>query len=160
MRDALHAISLVLLFAASVWVSHESRRGSPEHLVVEILAGTAFGGVPAALLIDSSRRFRPDFGFVFLVAGFIAGTVFGGLASNAAAWLLERSRGFVARLPGSLAGGLGGSFLAYYAVKASEGGLDEYASPFQIAMAALLIGSFATLGSRLGADDRGRARPR
>jgi len=149
-RDARHVISLLLLLGASLWVAHERRRGSVLPLAGEVLAGTAIGGIPGALLIEASKRFRPDWSFMTVLVGFLAGTVLGGAGSGVAAWLIDPSRGFGPRLARSLTGALAGCFLAHYAVKAYEHGMDEYASPFLIAMGALLIGSFATLGGRLG----------
>jgi hypothetical protein len=148
-RDTLHVISLVLLLAASVWVAHERRRGSILRLLGEVLAGTALGGVSGALLIESSKRLRPDWASLAVLTGFLAGTLLGGVGSHAAAWMFEPSRVRPLHLAGSLTGALAGCFLAHYAVKAYDHGIDVHAPPFLIAMGALLIGSFATLGGRL-----------
>jgi hypothetical protein len=149
-RDGLHLISVILLLGASVWVAYERRRGSVLRLLGEVLAGTAMGGIPGAVIIESSKHFRPDFSFLAVLVGFMIGTLLGGAGSTGAAWMAEPDRVRAPHLFSAWAGALAGCFLAHYAVKAYEHGIDLTTPPFLIAMGALLIGSFATLGGRLG----------
>jgi hypothetical protein len=112
---------------------------------VQILVGAGSGGLPAALIFDQCKRWRPDFGFMALMIGFAIGISFGTLGTAAA------GRGGAGRrtwgLFGAAVGACGGTFLAFVTVCDEE--RDLFTEPLVIVLAALLVGSFATLGHQI-----------
>ena len=143
----------MLLLGASAFVAWEVGAAHPARLVAQILVGAGLGGLPAALIFDQYKRWRPDFGFLGLMVGFAVGISFGMLGTAAAGPSVPdvarglrtgwRRRGRVRRhLPGFR-----------HRVHKKRDLLTE---PLVIVLAALLIGSFATLGHQICGGGPGR----
>src|SRR6185369_4156551 len=82
--EGIPLLAAVLLLGASAFVAWEVGASHPARLVVQILVGAGLGGLPAALIFDQCKRWRPDFGFMALMVGFAIGISFGTLATGAA----------------------------------------------------------------------------
>jgi len=144
--EGIPLLAAVLLLGASAFVAWEVGASHPARLVVQILVGAGLGGLPAALIFDQCKRWRPDFGFMALMVGFAIGISFGTLATGAAgrSGAGRRALGFF----GASVGACVGTFFAFVTVCDEE--RDLLTEPLVIAIAALLVGSFATLGQQIG----------
>lgn len=150
--DGIPLFAAVLLVLASTAVARQIAGCSHARLAAQILAGAAVGGVPAALIFDACRGYRPDFGFFVFLFGCLLGVVLGMLGTTTAgqAWSARRPTGFGTL--GALLGAATGTFLAFVTVCARALAIDLDTAPHVIVIGALLVGSFATLGFELCSD--------
>ena len=149
--DGIPLFAAVLLVLASTAVARQIAGCSHARLAAQILAG-AVGGVPAALIFDACRGYRPDLGFIVFLFGCMLGVVLGMLGTTTAghAWSARRPMGFGTL--GALLGAATGTFLAAMTVCARALAIDLDTAPHVIVIGALLVGSFATLGFELCND--------
>jgi hypothetical protein len=150
--DGIPVFAAVLLVLASTAVARQVAACSHARLGAQILAGAAVGGVPAALIFDACRGYRPDFGFVVFLFGCLLGVVLGmlGTATAGHAWSARRPMRFGTL--GALLGAAIGTFLAFVTICDRALAIDLDTAPHVIVVGALLVGSFATLGFELCVD--------
>lgn len=152
--DGIPLLAAVLLLGASAFVAWEVGAAHPARLVAQILVGAGLGGLPATLLFDQYKRWRPDFGFLGLMVGFAVGISFGMLGTAAAGRVGAGRRARGSELVGAVVGACVGTFLAFATVCDKK--RDLLTEPLVIVLAALLIGSFATLGHQICGGGPGR----
>jgi CDP-diglyceride synthetase len=145
--DGIPLLAAVLLLGASAFVAWEAGASHPARLVAQILVGAGLGGLPATLIFDQCKRWRPDFGFMALMVGFAIGISFGMLGTAAAGRVGAGRPGPGLELVGAAVGACVGTFLAFVTVCDKE--RDLLTEPLVIVLAALLVGSFATLGHQI-----------
>jgi len=145
--EGIPLLAAVLLLGASAFVAWEAGTSHPARLVVQILMGAAMGGLPATLIFDQCKRWRPDFALIPLMFGFAVGVLLGTLGTAASGRVRAGRRTWGFELIGASLGACIGTVLAFATVCAEE--RDLFTEPVAIVVAALLVGSFATLGHEI-----------
>jgi len=141
-------VAAVLLVIACAHVARELRRSHPVRLVVQTALGASLGGLPAARVFEVVRHVPPEIQVRVFLFGFVLGVVLGTLGTMAGGQVLGGWRSSVLAAVGALLGAAAGTGLAFLTLAAR--GHDAGGRAHVLAVAALLVGAFSTLGHQLG----------